>query len=188
MHLYIVRHGPAVEPNEWGGSEVERPLTPHGKQVVLRVAERLAAMKVAVDAIVTSPYVRARETAEIIARTLDRDDRLEEDGRLSPGFGIADLMSLLADYSEVSGLMIVGHEPDLGQAICEFIGAERLKMKKGGVALVDLPDPTHRAASFSGSPLRKSWPATFLCLNSHQNNLTRVSGRSSCSPSSPPGL
>jgi phosphohistidine phosphatase len=141
MHLYIVRHGPAGDSAGWVGRDFDRPLTTRGKQVVLGVAERLAELGVSVDAIVTSPYVRARETAEIIARTLQITDRLEDDARLGSGFGIADLMSLLADYSGVSALMIVGHEPDLGQAICELIGAERLKMKKGTVALIDLADP-----------------------------------------------
>ena len=142
MHLYIVRHGPAGNRDEWSGPDSERPLTPKGKQVVHRVAERLADLDVSVDAIVTSPYVRSEQTAEIIAKSLDRADRLETDARLAPCFGIAELMSLLADYSGVSALMIVGHEPDLGQAICELIGAERLKMKKGAIALVDLPDPS----------------------------------------------
>lgn len=141
MQLYIVRHGPAAERAEWTGSDFDRPLTPAGKQVVLRVAERLADLGIGVDAIVSSPYIRARETAEIVARTLGRTDRLELDARLGAGFGLADLMSLLADYAGVSALMIVGHEPDLGRAICELVGTERLKMKKGAVALVDLPDP-----------------------------------------------
>ncbi len=141
MQLYIVRHGPAGNAGEWAGPDSDRPLTRHGKQVVLRVAQRLADLGLEVDAIITSPYVRARQTAEILARTLHRADQLETDARLAAGFGIADLMSLLADYSEVSALVIVGHEPDLGQAICNLVGAERLKMKKGAVALVDVPDP-----------------------------------------------
>lgn len=141
MHLYIVRHGPAGNSAEWTGRDFDRPLTARGRQVMLGVAERLAELSVSVDAIVTSPFVRARETAEIIARALQLTDRLEEDARLGSGFGIADLMSLLADYSGVSALMIVGHEPDLGQAICDLSGAERMKLKKGAVALVDMRDP-----------------------------------------------
>jgi phosphohistidine phosphatase len=141
MQLYIVRHGPAGDASEWTSPDRDRPLTTHGKNVVLRVAEKLAELGVEVDAIITSPYVRAKQTADILARALHRTDQLETDGRLSAGFGIADLMSLLADYAEASSLMIVGHEPDLGQAICELVGAERLKMKKGAVALVDVPDP-----------------------------------------------
>jgi phosphohistidine phosphatase len=141
MQLYVVRHGPAGDSSAWTGPDRDRPLTSRGEQVVLRVAKRLAELGVEVDAIITSPYVRAKQTAEILAQSLDRTDQLETDARLGAGFGIADLMSLLADYSEVSALMIVGHEPDLGQAICNLVGAERLKMKKGAVALVDVPDP-----------------------------------------------
>ncbi len=141
MQLYIVRHGPAGDAGDWKGPDRERPLTTSGKQLMLHVAERLDELGVTVDAIVTSPYVRATQTAEILARALHRTDQLETDARLGAGFEIADLMSLLADYADLSSLMIVGHEPDLGQAICELIGAERLKMKKGTVALVDLPDP-----------------------------------------------
>lgn len=141
MQLYIVRHGAAGDSAEWQGPDKDRPLTKRGKQVTAQVADRLAELGVKPDAIISSPYVRARQTADILARGLHDTDRLESDARLVPGFGIADLMSLLTDYSDAGSLMIVGHEPDLGQVICELIGAERLKMRKGSVALVDLPDP-----------------------------------------------
>ncbi len=141
MQLYIVRHGAAGDATEWEGPDEKRPLTSKGKRTMARVAERLADLDVRPAAIVSSPYLRARQTAEVLARTLGETDRLGSDGRLVPGFGIADLMGLLADYAEASSLMLVGHEPDLSQAICELIGAERLKMKKGGVAFLDLPNP-----------------------------------------------
>ncbi len=141
MQLYVVRHGPAGDSFEWEGPDQERPLTPRGKQVVRRVGGRLGELGIAPDAILTSPYVRAAQTAEILAQALDRTDRLATDARLAAGFGTADLMSLLADYDRAHVLMIVGHEPDLGEAVCELTGAERIRMKKGAVARVDLADP-----------------------------------------------
>jgi phosphohistidine phosphatase len=141
VDLYIVRHGPAGDPLSWSGPDDSRPLTKKGIAVVTAVAGRLGELGVRPDAIVTSPYVRAFQTAEIIARTLGRTDRLETDGRLSAGFELPDLMSLLADYAPVPSLMIVGHEPDLGDVLHELTGLARPRVRKAAVACVQLADP-----------------------------------------------
>ncbi|MBV8149574.1 MAG: histidine phosphatase family protein, partial [Candidatus Eremiobacteraeota bacterium] len=67
MIVYFVRHGAAVDAQEWSGSDDNRPLTQKGRDRMERVGERLEDLEIEADAIVTSPLLRAKQTAEILA-------------------------------------------------------------------------------------------------------------------------
>jgi phosphohistidine phosphatase len=92
------------------------------------------------DVILSSPLVRAQQTAEIVATGLDLRDRLVMDPRLGPGFDPRQLKALLAAHRDASTLLLVGHEPDFSETISRLIGGGRLDVKKGGLALVELED------------------------------------------------
>lgn len=141
MDLYFLRHGIAADREDWSEDDTLRPLTEDGAERLAKIAAVLVRLRLGLTAVVTSPLVRARQTAEIVARALGLQDALEEDERLAPGFGLAQLDGILHAHPDARALMLVGHEPDFSDAIGALIGGGRVVCKKGGVALVSLPDP-----------------------------------------------
>lgn len=150
MRLYLMRHGPAGNSETWQGDDRLRPLTGKGQQKVRAAAEGLKQLDPGVDLLLSSPLVRARQTADIVARALHLD--VEEQEALAPGFGLEQLASLLASHPDAQGMMLFGHEPDfsgvIGQLIAESHPAQ-VEMKKGACCALDLPDPAteHLAGS-----------------------------------------
>lgn len=97
--------------------------------------------------ILTSPFVRAVQTAEILSETLGYDGEVVVDPRLSPGFDIAMLGAVLADCPGDGEIALVGHEPDLGGILTRLLSLpEGYAMRKGAIAALDLP--------LAGDPLR----------------------------------
>lgn len=143
MKAYFLRHGIAVERSEWKGDDAARPLTEEGVRKTTEIAAALAGLDLGLDAIVTSPLVRAKQTAEIVARALGLESRTVEDRRLAPGFDAAKSRAILCDHADAGAVMLVGHEPDFSETLGALTGA-RLAMKKAGVALVDLADADAR--------------------------------------------
>ena len=142
MLLYFLRHGPAGSRAEWKGPDELRPLTDDGRTMVVRVADALAAADVAVNAILTSPLVRARQTAEIAAAALCvGDDSLIDDERLAHGFDRQALAAIVAEHPKARALMLVGHEPDFSRTIGQVTGGA-VTIKKGGLARVDIDPAT----------------------------------------------
>ena len=146
MIIYFLRHGQAGNRIDWKGDDDERPLTKKGKESMHREAETIVQLDLRLDAIFTSPLVRAYQTAEIVGERLLMGDNLFRDERLSPGFGIEELVQILQEHEEASAIMMVGHEPDFSETISALIGDGRVVCKKGGLARVDLlpdsPDPS----------------------------------------------
>jgi phosphohistidine phosphatase len=140
LKLYFLRHGQAGDRDEWKGDDAARPLTPEGKRRMKREAAAIRRLDPGLDAIVTSPLVRAHATAEIVADALGIGARLVADPRLAPGFGPKQLQALIAAQRGAAALMLVGHEPDFSQTITHLIGGGRLDVKKGALALVELED------------------------------------------------
>jgi phosphohistidine phosphatase len=139
MKLYFLRHGRA-DRSAWMGMDFERPLTEDGKERMLREADFIAQLDLGLDAILTSPLVRAYQTAEIVAERLNMLDLLTVDERLEPGFGPSDLAEILEGFPEADEIMLVGHEPDFSETISYLIGGGNIICKKGSLARVDLTD------------------------------------------------
>jgi phosphohistidine phosphatase len=146
MDLYFLRHGVAVSRDEWEGPDSERPLTEEGKEGVARVAAFLAKRGAALDVIISSPYVRAKETADMVGRRLDLVEKVVCDDRLTPGFDRIKLIRLLKNYPQAGGVMLVGHEPDFTSVLEQVVGA-RAVLKKGGMAYVQTADASLRKAT-----------------------------------------
>lgn len=142
MQVYFLRHGRAQARADWPGDDADRPLTPEGIEALRREARTLRDRGVAVDLVVTSPLVRARQTAEIVAKRLGLAESLTEDDRLAHGFDAGRLAKLIAVHPGVEKLMLVGHEPDFSDTVSELIGGGAVVLKKGGLARVDLAVPT----------------------------------------------
>jgi phosphohistidine phosphatase len=138
MDLYILRHGIAVEPGTPGyARDAERPLTPEGERKLRQIADAMKALDLSFDLILSSPYVRARQTAEIVAAALGMRKRLELSDTLTPSGSIKKLVGLLNRMEpSPESVLLVGHEPYLSELIsCLVSGKETFAvvMKKGGL-------------------------------------------------------
>jgi phosphohistidine phosphatase len=138
MNLYLLRHGLAVEPGSPGyATDADRPLTAEGERKMERIAEAMKALELSFDLILSSPYLRARQTAEIVAKTLKARKRLELADVLTPAHGpervVAHLKSLAPTPQDA---LLVGHEPGLSELISFLVGGGAdlaITMKKGGL-------------------------------------------------------
>jgi phosphohistidine phosphatase len=142
MRLYFLRHGIAVEPSEWTGRDFERPLTREGIARMEREARAIAELSLDLTAIVTSPLLRARQTAEIVASRLKLQDALVLDDRLARGFDVKSCTAILADHAEARALMLVGHEPAFSLTAGSLAGDASIEIKKGALAGIELSGPS----------------------------------------------
>jgi len=138
VKIYFLRHGVAVEPEDWKGNDYDRPLTTDGRERMGQEAKAIRKLGLGLDAILTSPLVRAKETAEIVARELKMASK--EDERLGGDFDVSALEAILQGCADLKSLMLVGHEPSMSSVIGRLIGVARMDLKKGGLACVELPD------------------------------------------------
>jgi phosphohistidine phosphatase len=141
MICYFLRHGPAGDPAQWSGRDFDRPLTDDGRKRIMREAKTLAELSIELDAIVTSPLVRARQTAECVADELKLGNKMFEDRRVGPGFSPELLAEILEERRDADAVMLVGHEPSMSEVVSHIIGDARIQFKKGTVACVELSDP-----------------------------------------------
>jgi phosphohistidine phosphatase len=138
--LYIMRHGIAVARGSHFEDDSKRPLTPAGKKKVKEIATGLKRLGVVLDWVVTSPLVRAVETAEIVAESLAPNVPMDFCDALRPGGSAEALVTFLARYPNRKRVLVAGHEPDLSMLAARLIGAGRhanLAFKKGGCCLVE---------------------------------------------------
>src|SRR5208337_4642953 len=112
MNLFLLRHGVAVEPGAPGhGKDADRSLTPKGERKLRRAADAMKALDLSFDLILSSPHLRARQTAAIIAKVLNCKDRLELAGALAPGNAPRDVIEGLRRLPVPHNVLLVGHEP-----------------------------------------------------------------------------
>ena len=136
MRLYFLRHGIADWP-EWDPArDHERPLTKEGLKKMKDQARALADLGVEIDAILSSPYTRAFQTADIVAGKLGLEVKAEP--LLAPGFACDKLAEITKAFDDNKALLLVGHEPSFSMVIAELIGGGRVQLKKGALARVDV--------------------------------------------------
>jgi phosphohistidine phosphatase len=133
--LYLLRHAHAGDPAKWHGDDAERPLTEKGRGQAGRVAQLLKGADEAPDLLITSPKVRAAETAEIVAKALKVE--LVVDRRLAGPLDTDLLSDILLDAGPAQRPCIVGHDPDFSSVLGEMTGIPYLPMRKGALARVD---------------------------------------------------
>jgi phosphohistidine phosphatase SixA len=137
--LFLLRHAHAGDPEGWTGDDAARPLSPKGEGQAERLAAFLAGGGFRPEAIVSSPKLRARQTAEIVGRSLGVEIRLDE--RLGDAFDAATVDAILADLGGPARLVLVGHDPDFSDLLRWLARADGLTMKKGAFARVDVEGP-----------------------------------------------
>lgn len=124
--IYLLRHGDAEDGN---GDDAARRLTAKGERQSQAAGDALAALGAEIDACLTSPKVRAAETARLACGALGLETETAEELRGGP----FDSLSLAAGRGNV---LLIGHEPDFSNEVRRLTGA-RAKLRKGGLAIVD---------------------------------------------------
>jgi phosphohistidine phosphatase len=133
-HLYLVRHGIAIESGTAGYEEDARPLTPLGVRRMKQISRGLRTLELPIDRILTSPLARAQRTAEILATGLHLEDKLESCDELAASHSAKSIREWLTTRTEPN-LMLVGHNPAFEQLVGLLAGGSiRVVMRKGGVA------------------------------------------------------
>ncbi|MGD0585993.1 MAG: phosphohistidine phosphatase SixA [Oryzomonas sp.] len=156
MILYVLRHGEAVEKSD-GISDEWRYLTEQGRADINKVIERIANHGHKPRLILSSPLVRAVQTAEVAARRACRKNRTLITTLLQPDGDIGELTRHILQQKDAKRVMIVGHEPQLGSLVASLLDTrDPVALKKGSCVALELDidkDETNQA-------LEK--PATFL--------------------------
>ena len=124
--IWLLRHGEAAD----GSPDADRPLTERGEEQARAAGAALAALGVSLDACLTSPKVRAADTARLACESLD----VEPAGGAGLGGGPFDPAELASGHGEE--VLLVGHDPDFSMAVHTATGAQ-VRMKKGGLAGVE---------------------------------------------------
>jgi phosphohistidine phosphatase len=140
MQLLIIRHAIAVERGTPGMRDEDRPLTPEGETKFAEVAKGLAGLVDRPDALLTSPLLRAKQTAALAAAAWGRIEP-KETAALAGG-PFEEQAAVLDRYPRDATVAVVGHEPHLSDLLARLLGSrhdDRLAFKKGGAALVDVP-------------------------------------------------
>ena len=137
MTLYLLRHGIAVDPGTPDFlNDADRPLTARGEEKLEQIARAMLALELSFDLILSSPYVRARQTAEIVARAFRPRQAVEVTECLTPGASPRKVIDLLVRRpSPAESVLLVGHEPHLSSLISLLVSGNTqatVLMKKGG--------------------------------------------------------
>ena len=157
MNLYLLRHGIAAEPGTPGyENDSERPLIPKGERRLRSATSAMKKLDLSFDLILSSPFVRARQTAEIVAGELKLKKRIEFFDGLVPGGNPRALIHALNELKPApENVLLVGHEPYLSRLISLLVSGgmdvAAIEMKKGGLCKLEV------AALRHGQCARLAW-------------------------------
>ena len=160
MDIVIVRHGPAADrdPSRWPDDQ-KRPLTSDGVRSTRRAAKGLATLRPTIDKVVTSPATRAFATAEIFREILEVEAELESWEELEPDGPPGPILERLQRLSRRRGILVVGHEPTLGELLGLSVTGESVpiaRFSKAGAAQITFPrEPRPGAAEIGWVLTRK---------------------------------
>jgi phosphohistidine phosphatase len=139
MELYLIRHADAVPVGDNGiANDADRPLTDLGRNQAKALAKALQKQGIHLDKLLTSPLLRARQTAEeIVSSWVGPQPAIEECEPLEPGGKAKKLAKFVRDL-EVNAVGLVGHQPDLSEHVAWLIGSKRahIDLEKAGVAAI----------------------------------------------------
>ena len=137
LGLFLLRHADAGDPAAWAGDDAERPLSKKGRKQARVLGAHLDDLRLGIDAIITSPRVRAADTAKAVGKALGV--KPTRDDRLSGGFDPPGLRELLGGLdASVSNVVLVGHDPDFS-TIASWLTDAPIALRKGAIVRIDLP-------------------------------------------------
>jgi phosphohistidine phosphatase len=136
--LYLIRHGVAEERGDKWPDDTKRPLSADGISRMRKTVRGLARLGVTVDVILTSPLVRTRQTADLVAAGLDPRPTIVNTESLALGGSVAAVIADLEKHARKTRIALVGHEPGIGELAARLIGSRHaIEFKKGAICRVD---------------------------------------------------
>jgi phosphohistidine phosphatase len=145
MNLYIVRHAIAAQAGTAGREEddSQRPLTDKGRKKMRKIAQGLRELEAQIDLILTSPYLRAAQTAKILAKKFDlaKDKVIFTTNLIPTGYPDQLVEEINNGYGEIENIALVGHEPSLSNLVSMLVSGDptlSVTLKKGGVCRLTL--------------------------------------------------
>jgi phosphohistidine phosphatase len=139
VEIHFLRHADAGDPLQWMGPDEDRPLSPKGERQADRAARHLEAIGVEPDAIISSPLLRAFQTAEAVAKRLGGEVVISD--RLAGGLDVGSLAELLEEADSPDRPLLVGHDPDFTETVSALVGAVGILVRKGTLVRIDAPLP-----------------------------------------------
>lgn len=137
--VYLVRHAIAEERGDQWPDDDLRPLTPEGIDRFTLGVQGLLTLEKPPDQVFTSPLVRARQTAELLAQGANPSPPVTVMEELAPGHSPSSVLTQVRKRGDLSRVALVGHEPDLGYLAAYLLGtSEAMPFKKGGICRVDV--------------------------------------------------
>lgn len=137
LQLYLVRHGLAAQRGDEYPDDSKRPLTSEGIASLRKEVRALDLLGIGIDHIITSPLVRAKQTADILAELASKPSITTSDS-LAPAGSPAGVFQELAKHAKKGRIALVGHEPNLGELAARLIGSKTpIEFKKGGICRID---------------------------------------------------
>ena len=139
--LYFIRHGLAEDRGDAWPDDNKRPLTDEGMSRLRKAGRGLARIGVSIDVMLTSPLVRARQTADIVAAGLETRPSIVTIDSLAPAGSYAAVIRDLEKHGRKCHIALVGHEPMMGELAARLIGSRHpIEFKKGSVCRIDVED------------------------------------------------
>jgi phosphohistidine phosphatase len=141
LDLYLLRHADAGDPYAWKGEDAARPLSGKGRRQAERLGAHLARIGLQVDVILSSPKLRALETATIVGDAIGAKPEIED--RLGQALSIGVLNDLLGRRARGpdGSALLVGHDPDFSELLAELLGVDDLPLRKGALARLEAEQP-----------------------------------------------
>ena len=144
MELYFLRHAPAeIQGETWTGSDADRPLSQKGVRKMKKIALAMKRMDLSFDLILSSPFVRARDTAAIAAKRLRHKDGITISRHLKvAGNARALIREIATEHASCRSVLLVGHEPALSRLISVLLTGRAVPvvtMKKGALCKLSAP-------------------------------------------------
>ncbi|MBX9582032.1 MAG: histidine phosphatase family protein [Gemmataceae bacterium] len=159
MNLYLIRHADAGDPKQWQGDDADRPLSDLGRRQARALGEAFRRLGLTVGAVVTSPYVRTRQTAEEFLADGPAGVATLDSYLLTPGGLRRRRLSKEVAEPKADHVAVVGHNPELSAYLAWLIGAEEeaAAMEKGGAALVTFDNRPRKGAGRLAWVITPDW-------------------------------
>ncbi len=148
MELYILRHAIAEDRANWEeAADHERPLTRDGEAKMRRIAQGMKALDLSFQIILSSPFCRAKQTAEIVGDIFEARELITLTPALAAGEPSHKIVSQIEkDYPAVESILLVGHEPDLSGLVSLLVSGDgelAITLKKGGLCKLKIDSLKH---------------------------------------------
>ena len=139
LDLYLLRHADAGDPYAWKGEDAAHPLSAKGRRQAERLGTHFARIGFEVDVILTSPKLRALETATTVGEAIGAKPEVED--RLGQALSIGVLNELLGGHARRKRVMLVGLDPVFSELLAELIGVHDLPLRMGALARLEAQLP-----------------------------------------------